>query len=126
MQRLTLNAWGTDHHISFELSKYLENNNLYVGMICHDDGYPEPWSDLTVNLSVKCAENCAFIDTNNNGDRILEWLITNKLATLTGNIRASGWCVYPEVRFNMPELLKYTDNGDTLYDDLLMEQQEQM
>lgn len=107
MRTLTLNAWGTNHYISFELSKYLENNNLYVGMMCHDDGYPEPWSDLTVNLSVKCAENCAFIDTNNNGDRIVEWLMTHKLATLTGNIRQSGWCVYPEMRFNMPELMKY-------------------
>ena len=61
MQTLTLNVWGKDHPITFELNRYLENNNLYVGMICHDDGYPEPWSDLTVNLSVKCAENSTLV-----------------------------------------------------------------
>lgn len=107
MKTLTLNAWGTNHNVSFRLSNYVENNNLYVGIVCYDDGYPEPWSDLTVNLSVKCAENCAFIDTNNNGDRIIEWLITNKLATLTGRIQQSGFCVYPEMKFDMVELQKY-------------------
>ena len=124
METLTLNAWGTNHPISFKLDHYADNGNLYVGMITWEEGWEEPWSDLTVNLGVKCADNCAFIDTNNNGENIVEWLIANNLATLTENIRASGWCVYPEMRFNMPELLKYTE--DSLYADLLMEQQEQM
>jgi hypothetical protein len=107
MRVLNWNAWGKNHLITFKLDKYAENGNLYVGMVAHDDGYPEPWSDLTVNLSVKCDEDCAFIDTNDNGDRIVEWLITNKLATLTGRMRSSGFCTYPEVRFNMDELMNY-------------------
>lgn len=107
MSRLTLNAWGKEHPITFRLDHYADNNNLYVGMVTHEDGYAEPWSDLTVNLDVKCAEDCAFIDTNNNSDRIVEWLITNRLATLTGGMRSSGFCVYPEMKFNMEELMKY-------------------
>lgn len=109
MQKLILNAWGAKHPITFYLANYAENNNLYVGMTTHHEGYPEPYGDLTVNLSVKCAEDCAFIDTNNCSDRIIEWLITNKLATLTGRIRQSGFCVYPEMKFNMSELMKYVD-----------------
>lgn len=107
MKTLNWDPWGFDNPITFRLSNYAENGNLYVGMITHADGYPEPYSDLTVNLSVKCAENCAFIDINNNGDRIVEWLITNKLATLTGRIQPSGFCVYPEMKFDMVELAKY-------------------
>lgn len=107
MNTLNWNHWGFDNPITFRLDHYAENNNLYVGMITHADGYPEPYSDLTVNLSVKCDENCAFIDTNNNGDRIVEWLITNKLAALTGRVRQSGFCVYPEMKFDMVELMKY-------------------
>lgn len=108
MKTINLHSWGSDHPITFRLANYLAHNNLYVGMIVnHDPDFPEHWSDLTVNLDVKCAENCAYIDTNNNGDRIVEWLITNKLATLTGNMRSSGFCVYPEMKFNMRELMQY-------------------
>ena len=125
MKTLTLNAWGKDHPITFNLDHYAENGNLYVGMICHDEGYSESWSNLTVNLSVKCDSNCAFIDVNNNGQEILLWLIKNSLGDLTGRMQPSGFCLFPEFKFNMPELLKYTENN-TLYEDLLMEQQEQM
>ena len=45
---LILNKWGSDHKISLGLATYAENGNLYVGLISHDEGYPEPWSDLTV------------------------------------------------------------------------------
>lgn len=107
MQKLTLNAWGVDNPITFHLASYLENNNLYVGMITHRDGYPEPYADLTVNLSVKCAEDCAFIDTNNCGRSIFEWLVLNELATPTGRFQQSGFCVYPEMKFNMDKLMKY-------------------
>ena len=107
MNTINWNAWGKDHPITFRLSKYAENDNLYVGMITWEEDFPEPWSDLTVNLSVKCDKDCAFIDTNNNGDRIVEWLTTNNLATLTGRVRQSGFCVYPEMKFNMVELMKY-------------------
>lgn len=107
MQRLTLNAWGADHPITFHLANYAENNNLYVGMITHYEGYPEPYDDLTVNLSVKCAEDCAFIDTNNCGEKILLWLIENKLGNLTGRMQSSGFCLFPEFKFDMNELMKY-------------------
>ena len=67
MNKLTLNRYGRSHPITFNLDHYAENGNLYLGMITSIDGYYEPWSDLTVNLSVKCKGNCAFIDINNNG-----------------------------------------------------------
>lgn len=107
-EKLILEKYGGQHPMTFRLSSYLENDNLYVGMITHEDGYPEPWSDLTVNLSVVCNKNTAYIDTNNNGTEIIDWLESNKLGHLTGDVMRSGWCLYPEFEFDIEELLKYT------------------
>jgi hypothetical protein len=104
---LTLKAYGKDHPISFELANYAENGNLFVGMITHNEGYPEPWGDLTVNLSVKCTSNRAYIDTNNNGSEIINWLVQNNLGYATGRLMNSGWCTYTEFEFNMDNLMKH-------------------
>ena len=112
MKTLTLSKYGKDHPMTFELARYANNGNLYVGLITHHEGYPEPWNNLTVNLDVICAKNCAFIDTNNNGNEIIAWLIDNELGSLTGDLVPSGWCVYPEFEFNMEKLLQYVLKGD--------------
>ena len=109
MKTLKYYKWGKVHDISFRLATYSENGNLYVGMISHDEGYAEPWSDLTVNLSVKCKPNCAYIDTNNNGEEIIDWLCSYGLATETGMMKISGWCIYPQIEFNMEKLLEYVE-----------------
>lgn len=107
---INLIKYGSNHPMTFHLNNYTENGNLYVGLITNEDGYPAPWSDLTVNLSVKCAENCAFIDTNNNGEEIIDWLVKNKLGKPTGRIRASGWCIYPEFKFNVEQLMEHVED----------------
>lgn len=114
MKTLILNKYGKEHPMSFETNFYADNGNLYVGLITHKEGYPEPWQNLTVNPGVKCEPNCAFIDTNNNGSEIVEWLYSNGLGHLTGNMQASGWCVYPEFKFNMDMLKRYTNPDDAL------------
>lgn len=109
MARLKLNAWGSEHEITFRINSYASNGNLAIEMFCWDNEFPEPWSILTVNLDVKCKSNCAFIDTNNNGDSILDWLKENKLGKLTGYYEYSGFCLYPEFIFDMDEIQKYVE-----------------
>lgn len=104
---LNLHKYGTDHPITFELNHYVKLDNLYVGMITHEDGFAEPWSTLTVNLQTKCAPDCSFVDIYNNGRDIIDWLVENNLGEPTGRVEASGWCVYPEVKFNVSELKKH-------------------
>ncbi len=104
---LALNAYGSNHSMYFELANYSENGNLYVGLVSNDEGYYSPWQNLTVNLSVPCKANCAFIDINNNENEIIDWLEQNNLGHCTGNMMPSGWCVYPEFEFNMDELMKH-------------------
>lgn len=109
MARLNLDAWGQTHQITFEIHKYAENDNLAIQMMCWDEEWPEPWSMLTVNLSKKCKPNCAFIDINNNGGAIVDWLIANNLGKETERIGFSGFCVYPEFEFDMDEVQKYVE-----------------
>ena len=129
MQTLNLNAWGKTHPIGFCLDNYADNNNLYVGMTTYEEGYGEPWSDLTVNLGTKLAPNRAYIDTNNNGNGIINWLVSNQLGKPTGNIGFSGFGVYPEFEFNLHELKKYCTietREDALLEDLRLEQRDTM
>ena len=107
MQKLTLNAWGSNHEVSLVTNTYLENENLYIGLISYDDGYPEPWSDLTVNLGEKLPPDTAYIDTNNNGGAIVDWLEENHLGECTGMLGFSGFCVYPQFKFDMDAVKKY-------------------
>ena len=118
---LTLNKYGTEHPMTFTLDSYVDNGNLYVGLVTHEDGYPEPWSDLTVNLGIKCKANCAFINTNNNGNEILYWLIENGLGNVTDRLESSGYWIYPEFEFNMEMLCKYTDMDETEIQEVLSE-----
>lgn len=109
MNKLNLKACGSNHPITLETDTYVENGNLYVGLICWDYGFPLHWSNLTVNLGVPCKKNCSFIDTNNNGNGIVAWLEANKLGKLTGRTEVSGYCVYPEFKFDMEEVNKYLE-----------------
>ena len=115
MRTLTLNKYGKRHPITFMLNQYASNGNLYVGLITHEEGY-EPWSNLTVNFDVKCEKNCSFIDTNNNGNEIIVWLVENGLGYTTGLEMRSSFCTYPEFKFNMDKLLQYVMKGDNHYE----------
>jgi hypothetical protein len=109
---INLKKYGKIHPMTFELANYADNATLYVGLLTNEEGYPEPWQNLTVNLneSRRCKPNCAYIDTNNNGDEIITWLEENGLGEETGRIAASGWCFYPEFEFNMEALMKHVVN----------------
>lgn len=109
MKTLTLNKYGKAHPMTFTVNKYSNNGNLYVGLVTHEEGWAEPWSDLTVNLGVKCKENCAFIDVNNNGTEIIPWLVENGFGKLKHRVECSGFAIYPEFEFNMARLMEFVD-----------------
>ena len=112
MKTLTLNKYGKEHPMSFALNRYCDNGNLYVGLVTHENGYAESWQNLSVNLGKTLDDNYVYIDINNNGREIINWLCENGLGWLTGAERRSGFCVYPEFEFNMEKLLEYVSSGD--------------
>lgn len=106
--------WGKTHRIALKVTTYL-NGNLAINMEAWDDGYAEPWSNLTVNLDGERRKDCAFIDSNHNGEDIIIWIIRNGLAIPTGVRQRSGFCEYAEYRFRADRLQELDPQGYAAY-----------
>ena len=102
---LILEKYGKSIPVRLQVRSYL-NGNLAIQMITCEDGEP-------------CKKDCAFIDTNNNGDSILPWLVRNGLAVPTGVLGRSGYCVYPEFRFRDSALKEADPDGYENYLEIL-------
>ena len=88
-------------------TNYLKNDTLAVVLENKDFE-----AVLTVNLIDEPISNqCAFVDTNN-----VPWaekfLQDNRIAQPTGRFAISGYCTYPEYRFDMAKLKSYEDQSD--------------
>ena len=107
---MEFDAWGDHHEGCIEVSTYMFGGGLYMSLQERCDGELEPYADMTVNLQgFPCEKNCAFVDTNNFA--MAESLIKEyKLGKPTGRIGQSGYCTYPEYKFNMDEVRKYCVN----------------
>lgn len=115
------NPWerGENFTAFFTLDRYVNNNCIYVGMnVIGDEGIPEPWCDVTVNIGYyrPLEENEAFIDMPNIYDsQFLDWLRDNELIEeFEGEYGFSGFNRYPLVKFNLSELQKHTADSEQL------------
>ena len=113
-RQFELKQYGKIYPITLEIESYLEGN-LAIQMVCWEDGEPEPWSSLTVNLDGLREKDCAFIDINDNGKEILAWIIRYGLAVPTGAWKVSGYCTYPEYRFKEEVLREIDQEGYEAY-----------
>lgn len=105
---IKLNKYEKDWQIAFAVSSYRYGGGLAIEMYSVGEDYPEMFSILTINLEdFPTEENRAFVDTNNLSYEIIDWIIDNNLGELTGRIGLSGYCSYPEVRFNLDEINKH-------------------
>lgn len=72
----------------------------------------EPFATLTVNFGEYIGvHNAAYIDTNNLGDSITDWLEEIGAGHKTQFTKQSGFCVYPFFVFDDEFLKKIEDNG---------------
>lgn len=85
-----------DH--SYQFTKY-NNGNLALISI-DEDGYLNEVITVNIEHEVLTNEFCAFIDTNNLPDSIIDQLIRKNFGKLTGKYGFSGFCIYPEFEFN--------------------------
>ena len=103
-------AYGEKFTIILAIGNYASNGTLAVEMICVDSkGVEEPFASLTVNIadSDKYANNkdLAFVDTNNLGMSIMQWLIDNDIAEETDIVGFSGYCMYSLMKFKNEALV---------------------
>lgn len=106
MEKLDYIFLGEKYEVRLKINTYSDNGNLYVGMNYFTDGEEEPFCDVTVNLSEKLPAGMAYIDTNNMGNQILDWMEQKNLGHCTGERRQSGYCTYPLFQFDMREVMK--------------------
>lgn len=90
--------------LELEISSYMDNGRLYIGLVEVDGECPEHFADLTVNISAPCPDYCGYVDINNCPE--LEGFIEKHgLGEFTGLVGNSGFGSYPLYLFN-PEKLR--------------------
>lgn len=86
------------------VNKYMADNSVAIQAWNEEDG---PIATLTVCLDDKgLGENEAYVDTNN-CPWVMDLIERNGLGEPTGDMRASGYCIYPKVKFDMDEVMKH-------------------
>lgn len=87
--------------------KYLNNGRLAVEVVSTENGTEESYAIVTRNFSDAplSGPDCSFFDANNYG-YILEWMLNEGICVPTGNCVESGFCVYPEVKFDIDTLVQ--------------------
>lgn len=68
---LPLQWYGETISMELQVRSYQDAGKLALLLVDWNDGEPEPWSDLTVNLGCPVEKDCAFIDINDLGPDIL-------------------------------------------------------
>lgn len=105
---IKLNQYSDEFEIGFRLDTYKYGGGLAIEMLCDDYYGWSPYAMLTVNLEdYPGSDNIAFVDTNNLGSSIVDWITNNNLGEPTGNYGFSGWCAYPEVRFDLDKIKEH-------------------
>ena len=88
--------------VNIELTTYANNKTLAIQLWCEDG----PFAILTVNLDGSHQAECQYVDVNN-CPWAEQFIYKYKLGAPTGNFGYSGFCAYPEFRFDIEELKKY-------------------
>ena len=107
--------FGTTENVTLTVNTYVDNNSLYVGMATAEDGFPEPYGDVTVNLLSSVPPYCAFVDTNNMPE-LEDFLVKNGIAEFTGLMQKSGYCSYPLYQFNVEKMRGLCPDGMAAYE----------
>lgn len=100
-------TWGGIYSITLAMNRYIENDNLYLAMGAFDEDLQglDHFADITVNVGALPYLQSA-IDTNNNGDKIMDFLQENGFGTPTGRTIRSGFCSFPVFKFNPDKLME--------------------
>lgn len=107
--------FGTTENVTLTVNTYVDNSSLYVGMTTVEDGFPEPYCDVTVNLLSSVPPYCAFVDTNNMPE-LEDFLVKNGIAEFTGIEQRSGYCSYPLYLFSGEKMRGLCPDGMAAYE----------
>ena len=94
------------------VDSYMSDDNLYIGLYHMEDGYPESFADLTVNLPFAPLGgiNEAYIDHNFSKEK-LRFIKQHKLGTIQPDTASSGYCIFQRVAFDLKKLAELDPEG---------------
>lgn len=107
--------YGKNHPLSLTLGHY-NNGTLAIRLITWEEGYPEPYANLTVNLGFDNDKYIAFLDNENLGEEITKTLIDNNFGEPTGRGYETTYATFVEFKFNPETLKQYDEEGVEEYD----------
>ena len=108
--------WGETLDVQLEMNNYVNNNGMFIGLMCTlEEGGYEPYGDITVNLSIKAPDYCAYVDINNMPE-LEKFIADNNLGEFTGLTQQSGYVEYPLYMFNVDVLRKACPDGMAMYE----------
>ena len=107
--------FGTTENVILTVNAYADNNSLYVGLLAIEDGFPELYGDVTVNLLASVPPYCAFVDTNNMPEAA-DFLVENGIAEPTGLQQGSGFCNYPLYLFDAEKMRELCPDEMAVYE----------
>lgn len=105
--------WDSIYHLlAIERMQYAKGG-LALGLVEATDFGLEPYQrPFTVNLlEYKTKSNCAYVDVNN-APWIQLLIKAHRLGEFTYGIGFSGWCTYPEYKFDLEAISKYELKGE--------------
>ena len=94
------------------VDSYMNDDNLYIGLYHMEDGCPESFADLTVNLPFAPLGgiNEAYIDHNFSKEH-LRFIRKYKLGRVLPETAVSGYCTFQKVAFDLKKLAEYDPQG---------------
>ena len=111
-KKLVYDSGAQPEEVFLRVSGYLDRNRLYVGIYQTEYGYPELFSDLTVNLhhAPLNGVNEAYIDHNFSKEH-LRFIRKYKLGRVLPETVASGYCTFQKVAFDLKKLAELDSEG---------------
>ena len=80
-KQVTYNSSITgETQVTFDIQQYMNNMAMFIGLMCNEDGYEEPFGDVTANLSDAAPNYCGYLNVNDMPDMTLESLSMMKAA----------------------------------------------
>ena len=92
-----------DDEVTLDIQTYQNNGRIFIGLISNEDGCPEPFGDVTVNIDAPAPNYCGYLDTNNLSN-VEQFITDNGLGEFTGIMGRSGYCAYPLYLFDADKL----------------------
>ena len=98
---------------TFTRNTYSDNDNTYIGLISRENGFIEPYDDLTVNLGTPLPKNMAYIHVNHFEKEFLDALEKQGFITPTDGREVSGFVTYPLYILHLDKMQEYMEPWQT-------------